>query len=178
MFDRISGLPAHPLIVHAAVVFLPLLALGAVAYAVVPRLRRHFRWTVAILAVLAPLATFAAVQSGERFEENKNFQAAQIQAKITSHSEFGRTTMWLAIGLGIVTLIVTFLVKPAVRASAVGSAAAARTEAADGAGVRAAGTPVVLQVVLGVVTVGLAAATLYYVFRTGDSGAHIVWTGF
>jgi glucan phosphoethanolaminetransferase (alkaline phosphatase superfamily) len=163
VFDRISGLPAHPLIVHAAVVFLPLLALGAIAYAVVPMLRRHFRWTVAILAVIAPLATVAAKLSGEEFQKNKNLQSAEVKAKIGEHSEFGDTTMWLAIGLGVVALIVVFLVRPIVRTA---------TDAAS------SGTPVILQVVLGVVTIGVAGATLYYVFRTGDSGAHIVWTGF
>ena len=53
MFDRISGLPAHPLIVHAAVVLVPLLALGAIVYAVVPPLRKHFRWAVGLLAIAA-----------------------------------------------------------------------------------------------------------------------------
>jgi hypothetical protein len=28
-----------------------------------------------------------------------------------------------------------------------------------------------------VLTVALGAATGYYVFRTGDTGAHIVWSG-
>jgi len=31
--------------------------------------------------------------------------------------------------------------------------------------------------VLAVVTVGLALASAYYVFRAGDTGAHVVWTG-
>ena len=36
MFEEFAGIPAHPLLVHAAVVFVPLLALAAVAYAFLP----------------------------------------------------------------------------------------------------------------------------------------------
>ena len=35
MFDQINGLPVHVLVLHAAVVFVPLLALGAIVYALV-----------------------------------------------------------------------------------------------------------------------------------------------
>ncbi len=37
MFDTVFGLPTHPLIVHAVVVFVPLTALAAIALTVVPR---------------------------------------------------------------------------------------------------------------------------------------------
>jgi len=43
VFEQLLGLPAHPLLLHATVVFVPLLALGTIAYAVVPRLRRRVR---------------------------------------------------------------------------------------------------------------------------------------
>jgi hypothetical protein len=35
-----------------------------------------------------------------------------------------------------------------------------------------------VTVVLAVLTIALAATSLYYVYRTGDSGAHIAWSGF
>src|SRR3712207_2115532 len=37
VFDQFNGMPVHVLLVHAAVVFVPLLVLAAVVYAVVPR---------------------------------------------------------------------------------------------------------------------------------------------
>ena len=40
--QSLFGLPAHPLIVHAAVVLLPLAAICTVVTAAVPRTRRHF----------------------------------------------------------------------------------------------------------------------------------------
>ena len=39
MLDTVLGLPLHPLVVHAVVVLLPLVALGVMALAVVPRWR-------------------------------------------------------------------------------------------------------------------------------------------
>ena len=40
---EINGLPLHPLVVHAAVIFGPLAALAALAY-LVPRWRLRLRW--------------------------------------------------------------------------------------------------------------------------------------
>ena len=169
MFDRVLGLPAHPLIVHAAVVLVPLLALGGIAYAVLPMLRRHFRWTVALLAIAAPAAITAAKLSGDEFRKNKNM-TPQFQSTIDVHEGFGETAMWFTLGLGAAVLVLVFLVRPAAR----------RTESRgpDDTLVSSAKQGLIVQVVLGVVTVALAGITLYYVFRTGDSGAHMVWDGF
>ena len=68
MFDKIAGIPAHPLLVHAAVVFVPLLALGAVVYGAIPALRFRVRWPVALLAVAGAVSVVAAHKSGEAFE--------------------------------------------------------------------------------------------------------------
>ncbi|HEX2356851.1 MAG TPA: hypothetical protein VHI50_10380, partial [Micromonosporaceae bacterium] len=66
MFEEILGVPAHPLLVHAAVVFVPLLIAAALAYALVPALRGRVGWAVALLAVAAPLAAWFATLSGNR----------------------------------------------------------------------------------------------------------------
>jgi heme/copper-type cytochrome/quinol oxidase subunit 2 len=171
VLDRFNGLPLHPLIIHAVVVLIPLLGLGAIVYAVVPGLRRHFRIVVGLLAVAAPGAVIAAVISGNTFSKNKNLQSPQVQATITTHHNFGINTMWFTIGLGVATLLLVFLVAPAYRRRSYRGnddtlPAPART------------SPVVVQVVLGVIVIGLAGVTLYYVFKTGDSGAHMVFNGY
>lgn len=173
MFDRLFGLPAHPLLVHAAVVFLPLLAAGGVAYALAPFTRRHIRWPVIFLAIAAPGAVFAAKLSGDSLAKHENLTSAEIQGSISGHADFGDVTMWLAIALGLVVLALTFAIP-------VRSARASRhgdpddTPTASG---RAA-PALALQVAFGVVTVGLAGASVYYVFKTGDSGAKMVWSGY
>ena len=47
----IAGLPLHPLVVHATVVFTPLAALAALAYVFLGRYRDLLRWPTLVLAV-------------------------------------------------------------------------------------------------------------------------------
>ena len=172
MFDRVLGLPAHPLMIHAAVVLVPLLALGGIAYAVAPMIRRHIRWPVGLLALAGPGAVVAAKLSGDQFKKNPNMSAPQQQAKISGHENFGNTTMWWTLGLGVAVLVLVLLVRA--------TTASPTRRGPDDTLVtpRSGSTPLVLQIILGVVTVGLAGITMYYVFKTGDSGAHMVWDGF
>jgi len=69
MFRELFDLPAHALIVHAAVVFVPLAALAAILYALWPRVRQHIWWAVLGLGVVAPLTAWAAVLSGQEYEK-------------------------------------------------------------------------------------------------------------
>ncbi|MEK8104897.1 hypothetical protein NKG94_06190 [Micromonospora sp. M12] len=69
MFEEFMGLPAHPLVLHLAVVFVPLLALLTVGYALVPPIRPHTRWVLALLALGAPVAALLARLSGDAFLE-------------------------------------------------------------------------------------------------------------
>jgi hypothetical protein len=72
---------------------------------------------------------------------------------------FGQKTEYWALGLGLVMLLLVFL--PTLRANAPAGPL----------------TNMVAKVVLIVLAVGVAGVTGYYVFRTGDTGAHIVWSG-
>jgi len=65
IFDTIAGLPVHPLAVHAAVVLLPLSALGLVAIVVVPGWRSRFGWLVMGGLVVGAGTSFVAKESGE-----------------------------------------------------------------------------------------------------------------
>jgi hypothetical protein len=156
---KILGIPAHPLIIHAAVVFIPLLVVGAIVFAVWPAVRGRIDWAVGALAVIAPLVATAAVLSGNNLRQALvgNAPTSVLAVKITQHQAYGHDTLWFTIALGVVTLAVvgySWQVK------------------------RAGGSEAVLVRVGGaVVTVVLAAFVGYYVFRTGDSGAHMVWGG-
>jgi hypothetical protein len=162
VFEEILGIPAHPLLVHAAVVFVPLAVAAAIAYALVPYVRRYTAWIVVALAVVAPLAATAAKLSGDAFRARLIRHGAHdptFLGKIDAHSAFGRSTLYWSLGLGVLMLLLVFL--PTLRAGAAASAA----------------TSMAAKVVLIVVTVAVAGITGYYVFRAGDAGAHIVWSG-
>lgn len=163
MFEEFMGLPAHPLVLHLAVVFVPLLALLTVGYALVPPIRPHTRWVLALLALGAPAAALLARLSGDAFLERMraaNRVTPEFLPTLERHQDFGNNTLWAAIGLAIVALALVRLVPP---------------RAAEASTVRRAGRPLTLALqVLSVVTAGVA---LYYVIRTGDSGAKAVWEG-
>jgi hypothetical protein len=164
VFEEIAGIPAHPLLVHAAVVFVPLLALGAIVYALFPRLRYRFRWPVALLALAGAGAAFAARMSGDEFRarlQTKGLTSPEILDKLVAHKQFGDATMWATFGLAVATLV--FVV-----------AVPGRPPGFEDA--RSGGA--VLQVIFAVVLIALSGAAVYYVVRTGDSGARIVWGGF
>ena len=69
IFTRIGELPLHPLVVHFAVVLLPLAAVMLIAAAFVPMLRRRFLGLSTLLTVVGSGATLLAKESGEALAE-------------------------------------------------------------------------------------------------------------
>jgi len=165
VLEEFMGIPVHPLLIHAAVVFVPLLAILTVAYALIPLVRPHIRWVLGLLALTAPISALLAKLSGDAFFarlRSRDRVTPEFLPKLESHRHFGTLTLYATIVLAILTLALVYFVGPRV--------AAAR--AADAAG----STPVV-SLVLSALSLVAAAVSLYYVVRTGDSGAKAVWTG-
>ena len=159
MFDRVLGIPAHPLYIHAAVVLVPLLVLTAVLYAIWPGSRRHIRWPLVAFALATPGATFFAKESGESFSTNPAFQAPAMKALVAEHSDYADMLFLLVLGLAVVALAMAFVI-PA------------------GGGKARVNAPAAAHWVLAGLAVVLAGASMYYVYRTGDTGAHMVWSNF
>ena len=155
MFDEINGLPAHPLVVHAAVVFVPLLCVAAVAYALVPRVRSAVGWAAAGLAVAAPGAAWFATLSGDALQ--RSLYAEEVPPEVVDHQGYGDLTLYVSIGLGLATLALVYLT---------GTRAG-----------RARSLPAWVAMALAGVVVALALVTGYFVVQTGDSGASSVWGG-
>lgn len=156
MFDQFNGLPVHVLLVHAVVVFVPLLALTSVAYALVPRWRSRVGWAAVLLAIGAPVAALFAKISGGQFRDRLAAKGlpAEILAKISTHEGYGNRTLFASLALGIVTVLMVYLTGRAGK---------------GGPAPRAVGLGLTVVIVL------LAVVSGYYVFRTGDSGATVVW---
>lgn len=159
MFTTILGIPAHPLLIHAAVVFVPLLIAAAVVYALWPAARTRLDWAVAGLAIVAPLSVWFAKVSGQNFRQrliNRKLTSPETLVKINQHQSFGTTTLWWTLGLAVFALVMVAYIR------------------------RQKGNRTTMPTSIGFIVVALVLAgfTGYYVFRTGDTGAHIVWTGF
>jgi hypothetical protein len=166
VFEEIGGLPLHPLLIHAAVVFIPLLTITAVAYALVPFVRPHLRWVVAALAVMAPGSALFAKLSGDAFFD-RGVEREQITEGfipvIEEHQSFGSTTALWTYLLGALTLVLVYLVAP-------------RAAALTASGPAWRSSPALRWVLAALVTV-VGVISVYYVYRTGDSGARAVWEG-
>ena len=152
MFETINGMPAHVLMVHAAVVFVPLLALGAIVFAVWPAVRRRIDWAVALLAVVAPLSALFSMLSGNAFYEMREADGTpeQFLDQIGEHASYGQRTFFFSLGLALVTGALLLLT-------------------------RRAGAPRAALIALSVAAVVLAVVTGYFVVLTGDSGASMSW---
>ena len=67
IFETITGLPLHPLVIHAVVLLVPLLVLAGIVYALVPRLRGRIGWVAVLLALAGVGSTLLAKLSGDAF---------------------------------------------------------------------------------------------------------------
>jgi hypothetical protein len=99
--EALFGLPAHPLVVHAAVVLLPLAALTTLVSAAVPRARRHYASVALGLALVATLAVGLAQGSGEALEE----QVDETEL-VEEHTEQGERVLPWAIAVAVVAAAV------------------------------------------------------------------------
>jgi hypothetical protein len=68
--EELFGIPAHPLMVHAAVVLLPIAAVMTIVCAALPRARRHYAPLALAFALVATVAVGLAQGSGEALEEH------------------------------------------------------------------------------------------------------------
>ena len=175
MFNTILGIPAHPLLIHAAVIFIPLLIVGAIVYAAWPPFHGRIGWAVLALAIVAPFSALFAKLSGQDLRNRliaRHEVSVKGLAQITQHNSYGNHTFWWTIGLGVATLLVLGYYW---RLSQAAPAPAGDATATSTAG--AAAAPAAFRIGATVVTLVLGAIVGYYVLKTGDTGAHIVWTG-
>lgn len=150
------GVPTHPILVHFAVVLIPILAILAIAYAFFPRVRPKTRWAVGLLAVVVPIATLFVKLSGDmllRRLQNKKLVTPDFMPRLVQHQSLGTMTLYASIVLGILSLVLIFALAPG----------------ADASG----GITLVLRILI----VLAAIAAVYYVVRTGDTGGKNAWAG-
>jgi hypothetical protein len=146
------GLPFHVLINHAAVVLVPLAALGVIAIAAVPSWRERYGVLVAGGAVIASITVFITVLSGDQFKESQEEKGAiggPILEKVDEHAAFANILRWYVLALAIFAVALVLLAR------------------------RGAATNVIM--IVAVIAVVAAGASVYQVVRTGHSGSTAVW---
>lgn len=91
------GLPLHPLVVHATVVFVPLAAIALIAVAISPRLRERLGIVPAALAVVAFVLTPISTFTGENLEE-------AIGDPLFDHADYGEMLWWLTLPMALLAV--------------------------------------------------------------------------
>src|SRR4051794_32764339 len=152
MFSTIFGLPAHPLIVHAVVVLVPLAALSGLVVAVWPAARARYAPLALAIATLALISVPLATHTGEQLEPH-----VRPSAFVERHTHMAdgllpfMALLWVALAL------------------LVGGRWLARERNVDWARFVVVGAAVIA--VVGAVASGVQVA------RIGDSGARAAWHG-
>ncbi|RKT52904.1 DUF2231 domain-containing protein [Saccharothrix australiensis] len=159
----IFGLPAHPLLVHAVVVLLPLAAVAAAALAVVPRWRQRYAWPLLGVTLLGVGSVLPAQKAGEQLEARL---ANLDNPLIRQHAELGNDLLPFALGFGVVVvaLLVAGRLADRERAAAADDTAVPRTWRR-------------ISVVVAVLVIAAGAATTVQTVRIGHSGSTAVWDG-
>ena len=157
--DEILGLPAHPLLVHGAVVLVPLAAAGVALIAFWPAARFRLGYAVLAIAAAGAMTAVLAQRSGESLEDR-----VRETELIEEHTELGATgtTAGIAVLVAALAVVATDVVLR-MRASA------------DADGTAPAVQSRVPSIVVGVVALVLATGGAIQVARIGHSGAKAVW---
>ena len=148
--ESFFNLPAHPLLVHVPVVFIPIAAIGAVAIALRPRWRRTYGPLVVIFAAIGMVGAQLAIMSGEALQEARHVRT------LGDHGDYGelaRTASIILFGLVVALYAIDrWRSHPSMRR-----------------------VPAWATVVVAILTVAGAAGALTSTALAGHSGAKVVW---
>jgi hypothetical protein len=159
MFERFGNLPLHVLVIHAAVVVLPVGALTGIAFALVPKWRWLLRWPVLLLGVGSALLAFVAMESGNAFVA----AIPQLAQLVKVHQARGTLLFWFSLAFMVMTILAfLWLAGPSALASGKGAKATKSRP---------------LELVLSAAVVVMGVLVIWQTVRTGDAGAKAVWDG-
>jgi hypothetical protein len=161
MPSTIWGLPLHPLIVHATVVFVPLAVATVLGAVLVPRFRAWAGPLPAALSLVALVLTPLSTSTGE------NLQASLPQnSLIEEHAELGDQLVWFTLPLFLLAAGFWWLDR---RRTAAGRLTGPGADTRDRSRT--------VTAVIGVLAVLAALGTGVQVARIGHSGAKAAWSG-
>ena len=173
MPSTVFGLPLHPLVVHATVVFVPLAALAVLVSALWPAARRRLGLGTQAVTLLALVLVPISTSTGETLEHS-----VPRSALVERHAELADGLLPWMVALVVIAAGLWYLDRH--DSSADGSAEPAGASTAPARGAVFAGRDrgtVALRVVAAVLAVVAAAGTTVQVVRIGHSGAKAAWHG-
>ena len=152
---EINGVPLHPLVIHAVVVFVPLAALAAIAMSV-PKWRWLARWPALLLTLGATAAAYVAKLTGAQLKEDRGLESPLVK----THEQWGDRLVTAMVVFAVV-VVVAFWVLPHVTRLSGGKDRLTRMAALE--------KPLMVLLPL------LAVVALVLVVLTGDAGSRAHW---
>jgi uncharacterized membrane protein len=149
----INGLPAHALLLHVVVVFLPLTALLEIVCGLWPAARRgQLLWLTLVLATATMILTPITINAGEWLYDLRTEPSPILR----EHAERGETMVYFAAALLAVAigLVVLRLIER-----------------------RSRGGRTLTRIVVAIIVLAVGISSTIQVYRTGDAGAQSVWGG-
>jgi predicted membrane protein DUF2231 len=159
MFERFGDLPLHVLVIHLTVLVLPVGALTAIAFALVPKWRWLLRWPTLVLGLGSLVCAFVAKKSGEAFVA----AVPELKQLVKVHQARGNLLFWFCLIFAVVVVVAFLLLS-------------GPTALANGKGGRETKSRP-LEILLSVAVVVIGIVVIYQTVRTGDAGAKAVWDG-
>ncbi|GAB3486252.1 DUF2231 domain-containing protein [Flexivirga sp.] len=147
---EIAGLPAHPLLVHAVVVLLPLAALATILHSLWPAARVRLGIVPTLLAAAGTALVPVTVAAGQALADQLGGTAGN--PLLQRHEHLAEQILPWSVALTVVAL---------------GNWLWRRYAAGD--------APGWLRIVLPVVTVAVSFGVIVAVVRAGDAGARATW---
>lgn len=148
--SMISGLPAHPMLVHFIVVLAPLTAVLLILCALWPAARERLTWLTLALAAVTTALTPLAAESGEWL-----YERVEKTELVEKHEHLGETMIYFSLALLVAAILVAVLHVRAGRGKPVSS---------------------VVTGIIAVLVVVIGAGAAAQVYRIGHSGAESVWS--
>lgn len=171
----VDGLPAHPLLVAAVAVLLPLAAVCAVAIALHRGLRRRYGLATLVLTGVAVVAVPLAQASGRQLAGR-----VDPNSVLARHEALGDQLLPYALGFGVTVLFLAVAGRLADRERTASDKAERERADAEQTGDEVVTRTVSttwrrLSVLASVLVIGMAVLTTVDVVRVGTTGAESVW---
>lgn len=100
--DEVAGLPLHPLAVHAAVVLIPLSALGLIVMASSGKRSKRYSPLVVFVGVVATVAAFISQWSGQALRSTADLGGSE-------HFRYGEWLPWVAVATLALIIILALM---------------------------------------------------------------------
>ncbi len=160
MFDKLFDLPAHPLLIHAPIVLLPIAAIVTIVVAAKPSWRARAGWWILGGLIINVVLLFGAKESGEALIDAYDRANGEGSVDIEQHQSLAETTF-------VMTLIWTGLFGVLTVLERVGRV---RTSALESFATNPA-----VRTGISVLTAILGLLATVWLIRTGHEGAKSVW---